>query len=392
MLGVLSIVACLADAAELRIEALTLPYVSPWQRATPQQEAEDDALLLDAPDAGLHLAVPRQTRLLKMDADAYYAKLSENWRRLYGNAARTTWTEAAGRKWLTCRRPSRDSGVNVFHLSTVIAGRAYSVLLFAPASTESLPQLAIDLLAGARAGSEPVPVAPAMTWAQTRTLYPKANADVLEALVQSDAARLGDDGMVTGYGLDFGKSFVDWFVEGYQWKTVNARVTRVNWKQGARLAIQAATDDAGWNLSLTLQEDEADVHANLRVIELCAPAQRITDALELLQRGAFAQFQRLAQERAPGCAQQTPLVASAGLLGESGKTVQGSIALTLPPPPGATQFAALKLAGLTRIAVVEAALEASPNRTGFGDRLLERARWYLVFELAEARGVRADLP
>lgn len=384
MLGVLSIVAFLADAAALRIEVLAMPYASPWQRATPQQEAEDDALLLDAPDAGLHLVVPRQTRLLKTDADAYYAKLSENWRKLYGSEARISWLESGGRKWLTCRRPSRDSGVSVFHLSTVVDGRAYSVLLFAPTGAETLPTAALDLLAGVRFGAEAAQATVQPVWVQTRTLYPKANADVLEALVQADVTRLGDDGMVTGYGLDFGESSVEWFIEGYHWKTLDARVTRVDWKQGGRLDVQAATDTAAWTLRLMLKDHETNVRASLRVIALCAPSQRTAETLAQLQRGAFAQFQRLAQERAQGCPEPIPLAAPAGLQGESGKTVQASIVLDLPPPPSAAQLAALKLAGLTRMAVVEVALDTNPSRSGFGDRLIERARWYVVFELAEA--------
>ena len=396
VVGLLSIVACLADAAELRIEALTLPYASPWQRATPQQESEDDTLLLDAPDAGLHLAVPRQTRLLKLDADAYYAKLRENWQKLYGNEAKISWLESGGvpvkQKWLLCRRPSRDNGVGVFHLSTVVEGRAYSVLLFAPAGAETLPTMALDLLAGIRIGAGAAQGAVQPAWVKTRTLYPKAHADLLEALVQSDVARLGDDGMVTGYGLDFGESSVDWFIEGYQWKTVDAQVARVAWKQGGRLQVK--TNASVSTMQLTLKENEADVRASLRVIELCAPAQRITDALELLQRGAFAQFQRLAQERAPGCPDLISLAAPANLQGESRKTVQADVALTLPPAPGPAELAEIRKAGLTRIVLVEIALKASSARTGFGDGLIERARWYVVFEMggSGARAIRNGGP
>jgi hypothetical protein len=386
LLGLLAIVAFLADAAALRIEALAMPYASPWQRATPQQESEDDALLLDAPDAGLHLAVPRQTRQLKIDADAYYAKLRESWLKLYGSDAKIFWLESGEvepkQKWQACRHPSRDSGISVFHLSTVFDGRAYSVLLFAPTGAETLPTAALDLLAGVRFGSETVLVTAQPTWVNTRTIYPKANPDVLDALVQADVARLGDDGMVTGYGLDFGESAVDWFIEGYQWQTVDARAVQAGWKQGGRLAVQA--DSAAWNLQLTLKDHEADVRAGLRVIELCAPGQRISETLDSLQRGAFAQFQRLAQERAPGCPELIPHAAPAGLQGESGKTVQAVIVLTLPPAPSLAQLVALKLAGLTRMAVVEIALDTNPGRIGFGDRLIERARWYVVFELAEA--------
>jgi hypothetical protein len=39
---------------------------------------------------------------------------------------------------------------------------------------------------------------------------------------------------------------------------------------------------------------------------------------------------------------------------------------------------------LTRIALIEIALKASSTRTGFGDGLIERARWYVAFEMGEA--------
>jgi hypothetical protein len=385
MLGLLTIVAFLADAAELRVEQLAVPYASPWQRATPQQEIEDDALLLEAPDAGLHLAVPRQTRVLKTDAASYYTKLSGNWLALYGSRAKIFWHESAGLKWLACRRPARDNEVSVLHLSTVFAGRAYSVLLFMPNAVEALPKLALDLLAAIHFDAEPMPAAAKPGWIKTRSIYPIANVDVLEVLVQDDVARLGDDGMVSGYGLDFGESSVDWFIEGYQWKTVDARVTRVAWKQGGRLDVQAAADAVAWSLKLTLRDNEADVRASLRVIEFCGSSDRVGVVLDPLQRGAFAQLQRLAaQERDPSCPEMAQPAAPAVLQGERGKTVQADVVVVLPPALDTAQLAALRLAGLARTVVVEIALNAGSQRTGLGGRLLDRARWYVVYEKGEA--------
>jgi hypothetical protein len=382
-LALLPMLAFCADAAELRGSGLTLPYASPWQRATPQQEAEDDAWLLDASELELHLAVPRHIRVLKTDADAYYAKLSENWRQRYGDAAKIDWLEVVGRKWLICRRPSRDSGVSVFHLSTVVAGRAYSVLLFAPATAETLPQAALDLLAATRFGTESATVAAKPAWILARIVYPQAGAEVLEALVQDDVARLGKDGMVTGYGLDFGDAVMDWFIEGYQWKRVDARTQQVEWKQRGRLAAQLAVDGgtgAKGRMQLTLNDTEADLSVQPHVWDLCAPTPRVAEALAQLQRGARQPLQRLAQERAAGCPASIGLAEPAALAGERGKTVQAEITVALPPAPDASQLAALHQAGLSRLCLVEIALKAGPNRTGFGDRLIERARWYVVFE------------
>lgn len=399
LFALLWVAAFVADAAaiqvearvEARVEALAIPYASPWQRATPQQEAEDGALLLDAPEAGLHLAVPRPTRVLKADAATYYAKLTEKWQALYGSGAKISWLEFGGMKWLLCRRPASKRDVSVFHLSTVFEGRAYSVLLFAPAAAEALPKVALDLLAAVQFGvASPVASASA-DWVKTRTLYPRADAEVLEALVQDDIARLGGDGMVTGYGLDFSASGVVWFIEGYQWKSIDTRVTRLAWNQGGQLEVQLPAESApsaNWRLLFTLAKNEADVGAQLRVWDLCAPSRRVAEALDQLQRGAFAQIPRLALERATGCPEIEALAAPAALQGESGKAVQVETVVSLPPAPGAAQLAALRLAGLTRIALVEIALHPGPRRTGFGDRLIERARWYVVFEPGGAGDAR----
>ena len=382
------------DAAELRLEALSLNYASPWQRGTPQLEAEDDALLLDAADAGLQLIVPRRTRLLKIEADAYYVKLSQNWQKLYGSEAKISWFEPSYpnsiQKWLLCRRPMGDKAGSVFHLSTVVDGRAYSVLLFAPVEAGTLPKLALDLLASVRVGNEPTQAAAQPAWIKTRTLIPKANAEVLEAQVQSDVARLGDEGMVTGYGLDFGASSVDWFMDGYQWKTVDARDTQVDWNLGGRLearigeSAQPVHAMVHAELQLALKEGEADISAHLSVWDLCATSPRVTEVLAQVQRGAFAQIPRLVQERASGCPATFTPAAPVVLRGVSGKTTHLDVALTLPPAPGPAELSALRQAGLTRIALIEIALSPGPARTGFGDRLIERARWYVVLEMGEA--------
>jgi hypothetical protein len=394
--ALLAMAAFRVDAAELpaliRLEALAVPYASPWQRATPQQETADDALLLDLAEASLQLAVPRHTRRLKIDADSYYIRLRESWQKLYGGGAKISWLESGGRKWLACLHPSQDRGISAFHLSTVFAGRAYSVLVFAPSTEPALPKAALDLLAGMRFADETAPLIPkpdsaTPKWIKTRTIYPQANADVLEALVQDDLARLGGDGMVTGYGLDFIDSGVAWFIEGYQWKTVAARVTRVPWQQGGRLEVQAAAEAAAWPVKLTLKDNETDVRASLRVITLCAPSQRVAETLDQLQRGARQTLQRLLLERAAGCPTALPDSSAPSLVqGESGKTVQADVAVSLPPVLGAAEHAALRAAGLTRIGLVEIRLAAGPHRTGFGDRLLERARWYVVFEPGGAEG------
>jgi hypothetical protein len=287
----------------------------------------------------------------------------------------------------------------VFHLSTVVGGRAYSVLLFAPTTLEALPletlpQTAFDLLAGMRFDGEPaLNAAPPVwvpVWVKARTITPLTNSEVLDALVQSDIERLGDGGLVNGYALKWSsepsQAGVDWFVEGYQWQTIANRLTQVDWRYGGRLEVQTVGDSGLWPVKLSLAANEADLSARLRVIPLCAAREQVADALKQLQWGARLPLERLAQASVAGCPELgSPRVVQI-LQGESGKTVQMDWVLQLPPVPTPAQLAALQRAGLTHISLVEFAFQAGPNRSGFGDGLLERARGYVVFELADEKG------
>ncbi len=410
-----------ANAADLptwvQIESLSLPYASPWQRAAPEQESE--ALELVLPQAGLQLAVLRHTMVLTTDAETYYARLSRNWRSLYGQDVRIGWFEAGASKWLYCQRPAQAGDATAWQFSSVFAGRAYSVMLFAPSlaanGEQEIPSQAVELLAVVRWGdvaaesSSPSPQRPAKPyWIKARTLFPQANADVLEALVQDDQDRLGRDGLLTGYGLDFSQSSSQsstrWFIEGYVWKTLNARLERVALNAAGRLefeSLAAADDVARLVVRLSQIDQEADLGVRLRIWSLCAPAEQLAETLRQLRQGARLPLQRLARAPAAGCPNveldfkpDSDLNSGPGfapiadwrsvLQGESGKTVEAEVTVKLQPALSTNQQAALSQAGLTRLVLLEIAPYARPGRTGFGDQLIERARGYLVFEAGEA--------
>jgi hypothetical protein len=392
----------------VQIESLMLPYTSLWQRAAPEQESE--ALQLHLPQAGLELAVLRHTLVLTTDAETYYARLSRNWRSLYGQDVRIGWFEAGAAKWIYCQRPTQAGDAAAWQLSSVFAGRAYSVMLFGPRlaakGAQEIPSQAAELLAGVRwvdsaaessSPSPQLPPSPATPdWIKTRTLFPQANADVLEALVQDDQDRLGSDGLLTGYGLDFSQSSSQsstrWFIEGYVWKTLNARVERVALNAAGGLEIEspvAVNDVARLVVRLSQIDQEADLGVRLRIWPLCAPADQLGETMRQLQQGARLSLQRLARTPAPGCPNVDPIPLPIAdwqpvLQGESGKTVQAEVNVNLPPALSAKQQAALSQAGLARLVLVEIAPYARPGRTGFGDQLIERARGYLVFEAGEA--------
>jgi hypothetical protein len=300
------------------------------------------------PQAGLELAVLRHTLVLTTDAETYYARLSRNWRSLYGQDVHIGWFEAGAAKWLYCQRPAQAGDAVAWQFSSVFAGRAYSVMLFGPRSAakgeQEIPSQAAELLAGVRwadlAAEVPSPSPPPSKpyWIKTRTLFPQANADVLEALVQDDQDRLGSDGLLTGYGLDFSQSSnqssTRWFIEGYVWKTLHARVERVALDAAGRLEFEspAAVDDvARLGVRLSQINQEADLGVRLRIWPLCASAEQLGETLHQLQQGARLPLQRLARAPAAGCPNIAPIPLPIAdwqpvLQGESGKTVQAEVA------------------------------------------------------------------
>ncbi len=389
MLCIFALVASVcAEATELRLYSLSLPYASPWQRGAPEQEAEDDALLLDTADIGLQLAVMRHTRVINIDTETYFGRLTRSCRLRQAGKAKTFRPAAGGPLWLVCLRTTQAG--SVFHLSTLFDRRAYSLVLFAPPEIEQLPVPALDLLARLRLAAAPDNIqthAPApLHWRHTRTLFPQADAGVLAALVQNDRARLGDDGMLTGYGLDYEISGLAWFIEGYQWQTFDARPARVEWRQGGRLEFElASASSASVNtfLRLDLVEDDAAVSGRLTAWQLCGPDLRVEEALEQLQHGEQAAMLELSRAHFPGCPESGMAgdsVVLPALSGRSGQRVEAEFAVPLPLALDAYRYDKLRQAGLTRIGLLEIALQADPRRVGFGDRLIEHARSYVVFE------------
>ncbi len=389
----------------IQIKLLTLPYANPWQRAMPEQES--DALQLHLPQADLQLAVLRHTPVLTTDAATYYARLSRNWRSLYGQEVQIGWFKAGASQWLYCQRPAQAGDGEVWQLSSVYAGRAYSIMLFGPRLAvqgeqanpeQAIPKQAAELLAGLDWGDIGVAVPSTSNpgWIKTRILFPQANPDVLEALVQDDQDRLGSEGLLTGYGLDFNPSSnpagTRWFIEGYVWKTLNARLERVALNASGKLEFEvpaAADEVARLVVRLSQLDHEADLGVRLRIWPLCAPVEQIDEALQQLQQGARLPLQRLARAPAAGCPDVATAANSATdwrtvLQGESDKTVQAEVVVNLPPALSTKQQAALAKAGLSRLVLVEIAPYARPDRTGFGEQLIERARGYLVFEAGGA--------
>jgi hypothetical protein len=382
---------CLAGqgwAGSLDIEAMRVEHDAAWRRGPAEQERADEVFILDHVDAAnvSQVLLLRRAPVIKGDADAYHDKLARFWRAAYGKAVRIDWLEAGGVKWHYLRRPSSENAMGVFQLSTVFEGRAYSLLVFVPGSQATLPPPVMEMLSvirfGAplpetRAAAGPLPAAqPA--WRRARTYRFMLSGEALEAVVMADAEHLGRDGMLTGYGLDYGEASVAWFLEGFEWKTQEGRVTRLPWATQGRLVVEAPAelgDASSWTLRLTLPEGEAGVSARLVVWEACGDAASLGAALSGLNRGARAPLERLAAT----CATPKPAAPVASLRGEAGKTVTAT--WIFPPGVGSGPAAGNPA---SRVRLVEAVLEPTPERTAPGSNLLQRARLFFVYEPIQA--------
>ncbi len=363
-----------SPAASLSVEALRLEPGVGWQRGPAEQEQAEEVFILDHPgEAGPSVQVLflRRAPIVKGDADAYFDRLTRYWRGQYGKAVLIDWLEAGGMKWRYIRRPASDQGMGVFQLSTVFEGRAYSLLVYVPGTLTTLPPEAQALIAGARFGATAEAVAslpPPARWARARTYRFNLRGEALEAVAMADVERLGRDGMLTGYGLSYGESSVEWFLEGFEWKTVAGRVARVPWSSRGRLEVEAPAElDAAWTLRLILPEGEAGVNARLLVWDVCGEEDVLRTELDKLNRGARMPMERLAA----ACPGARPAGPDGRLKGVGGQTA--TVDWVLPGGPAAPQ------AG-NRMRLVEVVLEPAPERKLPGDELLAKARLFFAYE------------
>jgi hypothetical protein len=342
MLAALWALPCPSPADGLCFESLCLPHAAPWQRGLAEREQADDVYLLDLPAdqatdqaAPSQVVLPRRAPVIKGDADGYFDKLTRYWRASYGGAVLIDWLEIGGVRWRYVRRPAREDGRGVFHLSTVFQGRAYSLLVFVPGTATTLPEAAMNLVAGIRfgpppAGAESSVPPPAPRWVRARTYRFNLASEALEAVATADAERPGREGMLTGYGLDYGESHVAWFLEGFEWHTVAGRATRLPWITRGRLEVEAPAEldeAASWTLRLILPEGEAGVSARLVLVgSYAAATRRSRQGLDRLDGGERLPMERLAEGCPP--ARRHPLPGKS----RPAKPCGGRRARPFPPP------------------------------------------------------------
>lgn len=393
-----------APGEELRVEAISVPVGPDWTRGPTKREKEDEVFILDrnaGKEDALQILLMRGTPVIKGDAEAYYARLTRYWRAQFGKAVLIGRLEAGGVNWLYLRRPARENGRGVFQLSTVFEGRAYSLLVFVPGTMTVLSAPVMELLAAMRweprgnaatvaelpaSPTQAAPVRPVSSlperWVRARARRLNLSGGALEAVASADVDSLGREGMLTGYGLDYGEASVDWFVEGFSWKTVAGRASRVPWATRGRLEVDAPgklNGESAWTLRLSLPEGEAGVSARLAIWDLCGPQADLKEILDRLDQGARGHMERFAATPRAGCPAPRVVEPAPRLRVEPGATATATWTLPLSGQPEAIPAMPVETVP-SRIRLVETILEPGERSAAPGDGLLERARLFFVYE------------
>jgi hypothetical protein len=415
-----------ALAEALRVDAMRLSPDAAWRRGDAAQEKEDGVYLLEwplssqspgrqgafpepgaqissrspgrpkndlAPSGGgsgafpepgaqltqgvaLQVALPRQATPLKADAAGFYANLRKKWVAQYGKRAEIGEIEIGAVRWLVCRRPAGDGNAIVFQFATVHEGRAYSLLAFAAPQAAGLPQPVHDLLAGVGFGGQ------ARHWIASRVVSAQPGREALEALVQADAERLGQNGMLTGYGLEVTRlpdaahagQALAWFMEGFKWRQAVGRDERLPVSLRGHLEARVPARMAG-TLAVSVHlatESNSGVEAEVSLLDLCAPAAELNEVLDRLERGARAPLERLARERPAACPALPDTVPAKVLLAQSGTVVTETLEFSVPPAPPLA-------AGLAGLKVVAVRPRLAASEDDLGQSLLRQLGLYFIY-------------
>jgi len=446
-IGIAAIPGAWAGVAEVGV--MRLDYDEGWQRGSEAEEAEDDSLVLREAghEDGLTVFLPRRAIPLKIDEVRFYDQLERKWRAQYGNAARISALVAAGTTWRVCARPSLDRSGTVFHLVTVRSGRAHHLLAAGSGEEKSLPVRleallariswpASEFVASAAALAKqpsatvpaPAPVGlvplPSPTGAQGGTSdavaetpsqsqivqkkMPTAHADMelgrwrllragrkvsqgpaLAGLAQTESTRLGDAGMLLGYGLQLFDNGLEWFVDGYRFdpfvpgkagRTTFAHAWRMDWTLPTALDPAVGIDipvHFSDPIGVMDRDGQSGVRVEMRL--LCGPRSELAQAFDALEHGA-EEAEAALEALARACPGGSGTASTAWLMtkaAERGTSSSTDVAKTVrlagapnPPdlPDGQVARLLLSLRGV-----------ASRQGDAPGDALLSGAEVYHVF-------------
>lgn len=320
-----------AHAQALRVAAFSLVPAQGWQRADSTAEAEHGAFLLHATrEPALQVVVPRAAPALKVDEADYRANLRRQWQVRHGAQVRIDELDIAGLSWLMLRRRAQDGAATVFQLSRVHAGRAYTVLVFAPSGARELPEAARDLLGHVRfVDTDPL-------WRLVRWVWARPPGDALHALLAAESDVDLASTVVTGYGLKHQEDTARWFAEGFDWVEEGGRATRRYWHHGGQLQVtppEAMHAAAVWQVRLAVDVGGAPVVAGLRLWPSCAPGRQLERALERLEQGAADPLRRLLAGGGARCGGRIERGPDASLSVQAGQSDARRLVLTGPVQP-----------------------------------------------------------
>jgi hypothetical protein len=378
-----------AAAEMLRVDALRLEADAPWRRGDAAQEKEEGVFLLEwplatqSPGAALQVALPRRATVLKADAAAFRENLRKKWTQQFGKGAEIREFDIGAQSWLVCRRATAAGDAIVFQLATVYGGRAYSLVAFASPLATGLPEPVYDLVKAVNFVSD------ARQWVATAVITPQPGREALQVLMQADVERLGANGLLTGYGVDYGEPPVtavprrpsrtrgaqlDWFIEGYNWHPGVLGDARQPFKLHGHLEASLPARAAG-TLAVSLRlaaESAAAAQVEIQLLDVCAPGAEIDAALARLARGAHVPLERLLRERPAACSAAVEAVPGRVALTRPSQEVTETLVFSLPDaqPPAA---------GLSRVCIVALRPRLAGGAEDPGQALLRPLGLYFVY-------------
>lgn len=312
LVGLLLAIGLTAALAEsVSVGDLRLDYGDAWQRASAEEEAQAESVILrQAESSGLlTVIIPKHQSRLRVPEARFYQQLETVWRAGAGEALRLDWLEAGGRRWRVARRPSvEDPDRAVFHLVTVLEGHAHHLLVSVPAGVAELPPAVRRILDGeamrqprppggdpSQAAGGPAtapPIAPpAAGWRLQRVIRVLPGSAQLDRLLARERHALAGDGGISGVmlqipedGLTVGlEGFI--IVKGSEGRSARQPLARrwqitwspapAHWPDGFALEFKPRLAAGSESLVLAI---------SLRL--LCGPPQSLQPILQGLEHGS----------------------------------------------------------------------------------------------------------
>ncbi len=340
-----------ALAESVSVGDLRLDYGDAWQRASAEEEAQAESVILrQAESSGpVTVTIPKHQSRLRVPEARFYQQLETVWRAGAGEALRLDWLEAGGRRWRVARRPSLEAPDRaVFHLVTVADGLAQHLLVAVPARMDALPATVHALLSGkapptpASAAAMTPPAAengptaedtpgPAQGWQLRHSLQVLPADAEFDALIRQERQRLRPDGGITGMGIEAQAHGLTAFLSGFvQTAGTGGRQRRQDFSHAWDIAWEPPANElpSGAPLQLRPSRLPPGVGLRVRLRHYCGSAEEMSRLEQRLQQ-AVTHDHEAATSR--GCSVLTAGRALAEIIGSA--SVQRPVIFSIEAPP-----------------------------------------------------------